>query len=160
MNTIASPIGAPAAVRGLRERVIQTLAFEVLGLAIVSLPFAYFSGATAGDSLLLLTTLSIVIMSWSALYNTAFDHVERRVTHRVASDRPLRWRVLHAVALEASALVVTWPLIVALTALSWREAFIAEIGLTLAYTAYGYCFHLAFDRLRPVPSLTHRRSDS
>jgi uncharacterized membrane protein len=160
MNTIASPALTPAAVRGLRERVIQTLAFEVLGLAIVSLPFAYFSGASAGESLALLTALSIVIMSWSALYNTAFDHIERRLTGRVASDRPPRWRVLHAIALEASALVVTWPLIVAMTALSWREAFIAEIGLTLAYAAYGYCFHLAFDHFRPVPPSTHRRSDS
>ncbi len=160
MNTIASPALAPAGVRGLRERVIQTLAFEILGLAIVSLPFAYFSGATAGDSLLLLTTLSVVIMSWSALYNTAFDHIERRLTGRVASDRPPSWRVLHAIALEASALVVTWPLIVAMTALSWRQAFIAEVGLTLAYAAYGYCFHLAFDHLRPVSSPPHRRSDS
>jgi uncharacterized membrane protein len=160
MNTIASPALAPAAVRGLRERVIQTLAFEVLGLAIVSLPFAHLSGATAGHSLALLATLSIVITFWAALYNTAFDHIERRLTGRVASSRPPRWRVLHALALEGSALVVTWPLIVALTALSWREAFIAEVGLTLAYAAYGYCFHLAFDHFRPVPPSTHRRSDS
>ena len=159
MNTIATHASAPA-VRGVRERVIQTLAFEVLGLAIVSLPFALLSGETAGDSLALLTTLSIVIMSWSALYNTVFDHIERRLTGRVASDRPSRWRVLHALALEASALVVTWPLIVAMTALSWRQAFVAEVGLTLAYAAYGYCFHLAFDHFRPVPTPTHRRSDS
>ncbi len=160
MNMIASPALAPAAVRGLRERIIQTLAFEVLGLAIVSLPFALLSGETAGDSLALLTTLSIVIMSWSALYNTAFDHIERRLTGRVASDRPSRWRVLHAVALEVSALVVTWPLIVVMTTLTWRQAFVAEVGLTLAYAAYGYCFHLAFDHLRPVPTSTRRRSDS
>jgi uncharacterized membrane protein len=160
MNTIANPARATATVRGLRERVIQTLAFEVLGLAIVSLPFAYFSGTTAGDSLLLLSTLSIVVTFWAALYNTAFDHIERRFTGRVASSRPRRWRVLHAIALEASALVLTWPLIVALTTLGWREAFIAEVGLTLAYAAYGYCFHLAFDHLRPVSSFTQRGSDS
>ena len=147
-------------MRGVRERVIQTLAFEVVGLAIVSLPFAYLSGATAGDSLALLATLSIVITLWGALYNTAFDHIERRVAGRVASERPPRWRVLHALALEASALVVTWPLIVALTPLTWRQAIVAEVGLTLAYAAYGYCFHLAFDHLRPVPTSTHRRSDS
>jgi hypothetical protein len=42
MNTIVSPALAPAAMRGLREHAIQSLAFEVLGLAIVSLPFACF----------------------------------------------------------------------------------------------------------------------
>lgn len=159
MSAIAKPAHAPAPVRGLNERVIQTLTFEALGLAIVTLPFATFSGETAGDSLALLTTLSVVIMSWGALYNTAFDLIERDFTGRVASDRPPRWRVLHVLALEASALVVTWPLIVVMTDLTWRQAFVAEIGLTLAYAAYGYCFHLAFDHFRPVPSPLYRRSD-
>jgi uncharacterized membrane protein len=156
MNTIADPgSAAPAAVRGPRERVIQTVAFEGLGLAIVSLPFAHLSGETAGDSLAVLATLAVVITLWGALYNTAFDHVECRLAHRVASDRPHRWRVIHAIGLEASAMVVTWPLIVALTALSWREAFVAEVALSLAYAAYGYGFHRVFDRLRPVVAAPH-----
>ncbi len=150
MNTLASNQRAPSAVRGLRERVIQTLCFEALGLAIVSLPFAHFSGETVGDSFTLLLTLSIVVTFWSALYNTAFDCIERRLTCRVASDRPLHWRMLHAIALEATAILATWPLVVILTSLSWRDAFLAELGLTLAYVAYGYIFHLAFDHFRPV----------
>ena len=150
MNTIASNVKARGAVRGPRERLIQTLWFEALGLAIVSLPFAHFSGLTVGDSLAMLFTLSIVVMVWAAFYNSAFDRIEQHLTGRVASDRPQRWRVVHAVSLEVSALVVTWPLVVALTPLGWLDAFFAEIGLTLAYVAYGYLFHLSFDRLRPV----------
>lgn len=147
-------------MRTLRERIVQTLWFEGLGLAIISLPFAHFSGATAGDSLVLLATLSLVVMLWAGLYNTAFDGVEHRLASRVASERPPRWRVLHALGLEASALIATWPLVVALTDLTWHVAFIAEIGLTLAYAAYGYCFFWAFDRVRPVPPLHPRRSTS
>jgi uncharacterized membrane protein len=59
--------------------------------------------------------------------------------------------VLHAVGLEATSALVTWPLIVAVTGLGWLEALVADFGLTLAYALYGYLFHLAFDRLRPVP---------
>ena len=160
MNTIANTFGSRGAVRGLRERVIQTLCFEALGLVIVSLPFAYFAGVTAGDSLIVLLAISIVVMSWAALYNTAFDRIEQRLTGRVASDRPQRWRVLHTLAFEASAVIATWPLLVALTPLTWREAFFADIGLTLAYAAYGYVFHLAFDHIRPVLTPMHRRSET
>ena len=47
-------------------------------------------------------------------------------------------------------MVVTWPLIIALTPLGRLQALVANIGLTLAYALYGYFFHLGFDRLRPV----------
>lgn len=140
----------PGPVRNLRERVIQTLWFELLGLALVAPLFAYFSGSTASDSVMLLVVLAIVVALWSGLYNSAFDLVELHLTGRVASDRPHRWRVLHTIGLEASAVVLTWPLVVALTELGWQQALFADIGLTFAYIAYGYVFHLAFDRLRPV----------
>jgi uncharacterized membrane protein len=150
-NAIETSFIKPGAIRSLRERVIQTLWFELLGLALVTPPFAFFSGATAGDSLMLLVVLAIVVALWSGLYNSVFDLVELRLTDRVASDRPHRWRVLHTIGLETSAVLLTWPLVVAFTPLGWQQALFADIGLTLAYVAYGYLFHLAFDWLRPVP---------
>jgi uncharacterized membrane protein len=140
----------PRAIRSLRERVIQTLWFELLGLALVAPLFAYFSRATAGDSVVLLLVLAIVVTLWSGLYNSAFDLAELRLAGRVASDRSHGWRVLHTIGLETSAIVLTWPLVVAVTRLGWQEALFADIGLTLAYVTYGYVFHLGFDRLRPV----------
>ena len=151
MNDL-TPLGAdPApAIRNLRERAIQTLWFELIGLALVAPPFAFFAGTTAGESFSLLLVLALVVTLWSGLYNSAVDLAELRLTGRVASERPHRWRVLHTIGLEASAIVLTWPLVVAFTPLGWQEALLADIGLTLAYVAYGYVFHLAFDRLRPV----------
>jgi uncharacterized membrane protein len=140
----------PRAVRSPRERLIQTLWFEALGLAIVSPLFAQVAGGSAGESFILLAVLSAAVMVWSALYNTAFDWVEHRRTGRLASDRPHSLRLVHAVGHEVTAVVVTWPLIVALTSLSWLEALAADIGLTLAYALYGYLFHLGFDQWRPV----------
>jgi uncharacterized membrane protein len=140
----------PRAIRNLRERVIQTFWFELLGLALVAPLFAYFSGVTAGDSFVLLLLLAIVVTLWSGVYNSAFDLAELRLAGRVASDRSHGWRVLHTIGLETSAVVMTWPLVVAVTKLGWQEALFADIGLTLAYVTYGYVFHLAFDRLRPV----------
>jgi uncharacterized membrane protein len=146
-----SPTTMPnGAIRSRRERLIQTLWFEVLGIVIVSPLFPHFAGPSLAESLIVLTALSITMMCWSALYNTAFDLIEVRCTGRVASDRPHGLRVLHTIGNEATALIVTWPLIVALTPLAWLQALAAEIGLTLAYALYGYLFHLGFDRMRPV----------
>jgi uncharacterized membrane protein len=153
-NGVGGGIAARAgsAIRSRRERVIQALCFEVLGLAIVSPLFAYVASASTGESLIVLSVLSFAVMCWATLYNTVFDLIEYRCTGRVASDRPHGLRVLHTLGLEVTAALVTWPLIVALTPLGWLEALVADIGLTLAYGLYGYAFHLGFDRLRPVRS--------
>ena len=147
----------PGAIRSGRERLIQTLWFEALGLLIVSPLFAHFAGASMGESLTMLIVLSFAVMGWSALYNTAFDLIEVRCTSRVASDRPHGLRVAHTIGLEVTAALLTWPLIVALTTLGWLEALVADIGLTLTYALYGYLFHLGFDRLRPIYRDASRR---
>jgi uncharacterized membrane protein len=141
-------------VRSARERVIQTLAFEAGGLLLVGPLYALATGTRLDESLVLLLAVSVVIMLWSAVFNWAFDVVEHRRTGRVASQRPHRLRVLHAVLHEATAVVVTCPVIWALTDLGWIGALLADLGLTLAYTLYAYAFHCVYDRLRPVQSTT------
>ncbi|NJO34411.1 MAG: hypothetical protein HC869_16080, partial [Rhodospirillales bacterium] len=108
------------------------------------------TGATAADSVILLVCLSMAVMAWMAGYNTVFDLIEARLAGIAASDRPHARRVLHAVGLEVTSALVTWPLIVVVAGLGWLEALVADLGLTIAYAIYGYVFHLGFDRLRPV----------
>lgn len=138
------------AVRGRRERLIQTLWFEVVGLLVVSPLLGWWAGTDTAESIGVVLVLSAAMMAWAALYNTLFDRIEVRWTGRVASDRPHRLRVVHAVGLEVSGALVTWPLIVALTPLGWWQALWLDLTLSLAYTLYGYVFHWVFDRLRPV----------
>lgn len=137
-------------LRSPRERVVQTLWFEGIGLLLVAPAYAAVMDAPAGESFVLVAALSLAVMLWAALYNTVFDVVERRRTGRIASDRPHGLRTLHAIGLEASSLVVTWPLVWALTPLSWWGALAADLGLGVVYALYGYVFFWAFDRLRPV----------
>jgi uncharacterized membrane protein len=108
------------------------------------------TGATAAESVALLICLSVAVMAWMAGYNTVFDLVEARLAGMVASDRPHVRRLLHAVGLEVTSALVTWPLIAIVAGLGWLEALVADLGLTVAYAIYGYFFHLGFDRLRPV----------
>jgi uncharacterized membrane protein len=141
---------AATPVRSWRERALQTLAFELGGLLLVAPIWKVVTGATAAESVTLLICLSVAVMIWMAGYNTVFDLVEARLAGMVASDRPHVRRVLHAVGLEVTSALVTWPLIAIVTGLGWLEALVADLGLTIAYAIYGYFFHLGFDRLRPV----------
>jgi uncharacterized membrane protein len=137
-------------LRSWRERAIQVLAFEALGLLLVTPLYGWATGATTADSLRLLLALSGVVMAWAAAYNTVFDWTEHRLTRRLASDRPHAWRLVHAGLGEATAVVVSCPVIVAMTGLGWWEALVADLALTLVYAAYGYVYHWVFDRLRPM----------
>jgi uncharacterized membrane protein len=149
-------------MRSLRERVIQTLSYELGALLIAAPLYQWLFSVTAGESLQLLVTLSVAVMLWSPLHNTVFDWLDARWFDRVASDRDGLSRWVHAFSHEISTLVVTLPLIVWIGGYAWFDALLLDLGLTLFYTLYAWVFHWCFDRLRPVkapctpPSPTHR----
>jgi len=138
------------ALRSARERACQTLAYEIGGLAIAAPLYSLIFGSGAGEGFALVAALALAVMIWSPIHNTVFDWIEWRMTGRVASDRPHRWRVVHAITHEATSLVVTVPVILWLTDHGIVGALLVDLGLTLFYAGYAYVFHLAYDRLRPV----------
>ena len=121
---------AVAPLRDWWERAIQTLCYELGGLLVVGPIWKFATGASATESAFLLICLSVAVMVWMGAYNTVFDVVEYRITGLVASVRPHRWRIVHALGLEASSVIVTWPVIMLVTDLTWLEALAAELGLT------------------------------
>lgn len=143
---------ASIGLRAARERVVQTAWFEIIGLAIVTPLSSRIAGTPMHECLGVLALLSLVIMIWSAAFNTLFDLLEFRVTGRQASDRPHRLRVVHAIAHEAAATVISCPVIYAMTELSWMQSLQADVALAITYAVYGYLFHWLFDRLRPLPA--------
>jgi uncharacterized membrane protein len=144
------PPGQGAPLRCPRERILQAVAFEAGGLVIAAPIYAAVFGASLDDSVVLLAALAVACLIWCPLHNVAFDWLEARLGGRTASDRPHRWRAVHALSHEASVVVVTLPLLMSLGGLGFIETLSAELGLTLFYAGYAYLFHLAFDSLRPV----------
>lgn len=145
-------------LRSVRERIIQTLAFEVFGLLLVLPLFAAYTKASHLTGVIVLCLLSVLVMSWSAVHNTIFDILEWRILARVASDRSERLRALHATSLELTSMLVTLPVLVWLLDMSWSDALVLDIALTLIYVVYGYLFHRTFDFLRPVKINTPQKS--
>jgi uncharacterized membrane protein len=137
-------------LRSARERFLQTVVYELGGLLLVLPCYALITGHAATESLQLLIAVSIATMSWAACHNIAFDHVEARLTGRVASDRPQLLRLAHAASTEITSIVVTTPVIMLAGGFGWWQALMVDIGLTLFYAAYAYGFHMVFDKLRPV----------
>ncbi len=137
-------------LRSPRERVIQTIAYEVGGLCLSVPLYALFGDGTTGEAFTLMLVLAVAVLIWSPLHNTAFDWADYRLSGRLASDRPQRWRMVHAVSHEASTLVVTLPILMGLGGLTFWAALLVDLGLTLLYTVYAYVFHLVYDRLRPM----------
>jgi uncharacterized membrane protein len=138
------------ALRSLRERVFQTLLYEAGGIAIAAPIYDLIFGAGAAQSVLLMVVLSIILLVWIPLFNMLFDTVEWRLARRPASDRPHALRVLHAVGMEATSIVVTVPAIMIVGGHGFWEAVAIDIGLSLLYIAYAYVFHILYDRFRPV----------
>lgn len=137
-------------LRSARERVVQTLSYEIGAVLLAAPVYQWVFGVSAGESFQLLVTLSVAVIFWLPLHCTVFDWLDSRWFGRVASDRRGFSRWFHAFTYELSTLIVTVPLIVWLGGYTWLEALWLDLGLTLFYTAYAWVFHWGFDRLRPI----------
>ena len=138
------------ALRTTRERIIQTLCYEAGGLALAAPVYALIFGESLTGSALFIMVLSVVCMAWAGIHNTLFDLTEFRLCHRLASDRPQLWRMVHALSNDLSSTLVTLPVIMWLGGFGFWAALAVDIGFTAFYAAYTYVFHIVFDRLRPV----------
>ncbi len=137
-------------LRSPRERFIQTLCFEIVGLFLSVPLYVLVTGGGAGEGTLLMAAIALAVMLWSPLHNTVFDWADFRMSGRVASDRPHVWRMVHAISHEVTVVAVTLPILIWLGGFSLGQALATNIGLTVLYTVYAFGFHLVYDRLRPV----------
>jgi uncharacterized membrane protein len=138
-------------LRTVRERIVQTLCYEAGGLALAAPAYSLVFGGAVTESALFIMMLSVVCMAWAAIHNTLFDLTEFRVFHRLASDRPQAWRVVHAISNDVSSTIVTLPIVMWMGGYGFWAALAVDIGFTVFYAAYTYVFHIAFDWLRPMP---------
>ena len=137
-------------IRSFKERILQTVSFEVIGIAVVSPAYAHLTGASMAHGFAMIALLSVVIMIWSPIFNTLFDLIERHRTQRLACERPQHLRIIHAGLHEITAVMITCPLLMALGGHSLATALMVNLGLTITYSIYTYVFHFTYDRLRPV----------
>ena len=137
-------------LRSFPDRVRQIALFELGGLALITPPFTWASGVPIADSIGLLALIALIAAIWNGCYNFCFDWTEGRLTGRPADRRPFRLRALHAIGFEGGLLLMSLPVIMAWTGMSWLEALLADIGLASAYVLYAFGFNFAYDRIFPI----------
>lgn len=137
-------------LRSLLDRVRQVILFEIGGLVLITPPFAWVSGVPASESVGLLAIIALLAALWNAVYNTTFDWMEGRLTGRTADLRPYPWRVVHAAGFEGGLVLMSLPIVMWWTGMSWLEALIADVALALAYVAYAFVFNIVYDRMFPI----------
>lgn len=137
-------------LRSPLDRARQVILFELGGLLLITPPFAWASGVAAGDSIGLLALIALIAALWNAIYTTSFDWIEGRLSGRTADQRTTPWRVVHAAGFEAGLLLISLPIVMAWTAMSWLDALLADAGLALAYVAYAFFFNMGYDRAFPI----------
>lgn len=138
------------ALRTFKERTAQAVAYELGGLVLVVPLYSFFSQSGAGASALLLMVLSAIVLAWAPVHNGVFDLLEWKLARRVASDRTMSMRFLHAMSLESTVLLLTCPAIILVAGVSLSAAMLTNLGLTVAYSIYAVLFHLVADWIRPV----------
>lgn len=142
--------GLIMALRAFKERVLQGICYQ-LGVLVLAAPlFAALFGATVGETAQMIIAVALSETLWSPLHNLGFDWVEWRQSHRSASDRSMKMRMVHAVSHEISSILVTTPVIMLVSGHGLITALIIDLGLTAFCTLYVFVFHLAYDRVRPV----------
>ena len=143
---------ANSRLRSLPDRLRQIVLYEIGGLCLISPLFAALSGASPRHTAGLLAVLALEMAAWNGVFTTAFDYAERAITGRTADDRPPVLRTVQAVMLELGGVVATTPVIAAWGSITWRAAFLQDVGLTLAYAAYAFGFGIGYDSLFPIHS--------
>lgn len=126
------------------ERFFHALLFEIGAvLCTVLLVGALTSHATG----LLTTTIiliSLIAMVWNMLFNLLFD----RLFTGERLERGLGIRLLHTVSFELGLLLFTLPLVAVMLNISWWEAFVMDIGMTLFVMLYSLVFNWLYDYAR------------
>ena len=140
-------------LRSFKERILQMLCFEVIGLVLSMPVFVALTSVGKHDALLTLIMLSLTIMFWTGVHNFLFDWIEFQMTRRVASDRPNSMRIIHAISHEITSVVVSLPILIWLSGLSWQEALLVDLGLTIFYVAYAFIFYRIYDAMRPIQTM-------
>lgn len=138
-------------LRSLPDRIRQVALFELGGLLLITPPFVWISGVAVYESIGMLATVALIAALWNAVYNTAFDWFEGRLTGRTADRRPIRLRILHALGFEFGLLLASLPVVMWWTGMTWLQALLADVIVAVAYVLYAFGFNMVYDRLFPIP---------
>lgn len=137
-------------MRTTRDRIRHTIAFEIIGLALITPLGAFVFAMPMHDIGVISLVSSLVAMGWNYLYNYGFDRLLLRLRGNTA--KTMRERIIHAIVFELGLVAMLMPLIAWYLGISLWQALIMDIAVALFYMVYAFVFNLAYDRIFPIPA--------
>ena len=131
------------------RRIVYAVLYEAIGIAVVSLGLTLFSGHGLERTGPVAVVTSLIAVTWSYLFNAAFEAWESRQAVR---GRGLRRRIAHAIGYEVGLTLVLVPLLAWWLGVSLLEAFLYDAGLIAFFLVYTFVFSVAFDRVFGLPA--------
>ncbi len=136
-------------MRTTRDRIRHAIAFEVIGLLLVTPLGALAFDKPVGDIGVVALVSATIATGWNYLYNLLFDHALLRLRGRVRKTVPIR--VVHAVLFEAGLLLVLLPFIAWYLGVTLVEAFLMDVSFAIFYLGYAFVFNWVYDVIFPAP---------
>ena len=137
-------------MQGLRRRIVHTLSFEAIAIAVLTVGMATVGLAQAQHGLMLSLALSLTAMAWNLVFNLLFERWEAR---QPSHERTLTRRVAHALGFEGGLMLLTVPIIAHLLGMGWWPALLTDLAMMAFFLVYTFVFNWGFDRLFGPPTL-------
>lgn len=141
--------------KSLYERCLHAVLFEVIALLLCAPVMSLLMGVSFAQAGALTLMMSTVAMVWNIVFNSIFDHLERRwklpaieSSAIVSRGRGLGQRLVHAITFEIGLLVFLVPLAAWWLGVTLMEALALDIGLLLFFLPYTLVFNWCYDKLR------------
>lgn len=141
-------------MKPITRRVLQAVLYEVGAVALTSPIIGYAFDAPASSAIGLAFVMSTIALAWNYVFNAIFERWESR---QAIKGRSIWRRLAHGIGFEGGLVVMLVPLLAFWLNISFLEAFVAEIGLLVAFFIYAIAFTWAFDKVFGLPesALSH-----
>ena len=126
------------------ERVFHAILFEVFAVIFTVILASIFThhGTTLLSSTIII--MSLIAMIWNFIFNWAFD----RVFKGERIHRGFWLRLFHTLTFEGGLLCFTIPIVMWMLNMSFWEAFLMDISITLFILVYTMAFNWIYDITR------------
>ncbi len=135
-------------MQGIWRRVVYVGLYEGIAIVVASVALAATSDAGAGASTAVAVGSSVIAVLWNLVFNHFFERWEARQAVR---GRSIARRVAHAIGFEGGLIVALVPLFAWGLHVSLWQAFVMDLGLTVFFLVYTFCFNWAFDHVFGLP---------
>lgn len=128
----------------LKERLFHAVLFEIGAILVASFAMLAADMGEAHAAFGVSVAMAFVAMLWNFIFNWGFD----KIFTGKREDRSVLLRIFHTVTFEAGLLIATIPMIAYALDLTFWQALVTDIALTVLITVYGFLFNLAYDHAR------------